>query len=414
MQLKDARTYASHLYQNDLEGYIQLLQMENGQLLKVYSTELVGVVDVVECAEGRTDTFITPNSFYIPQRKADNIRHFRSLFLDLDGVRSKQETIWDTYILADKGLIPRPTMVVDSGRGIHLYWRIKHAPVQALATWQELEDYLYKQLRHLGADRRATDAARVLRLPGTVNSRNNRPCRVLHIEDTLYSMYDLREQYLGYKPTEKSAKPPARKVKNLYNSYSLHMARAYDIEILCRLRNYDVKGYRNKILHCYCYWRGIYIRIPEFLAEVVYELNNKFLEPQPKAEVDAMIRSVGRAVEKFIDYEQGLRSGQDKRISKKMREHGGYWYKNETLIDMLDITPDEQRHLKTIIGTDEKYRRNNERRTPRNEAGLTPRQQQKADMVNRIMELRKQGLTIKEIAQEVGLTMDGVNYHLYR
>jgi len=80
MQLKDARTYASHLYQNDLEGYIQLLQMENGQLLKVYSTELVGVVDVVECAEGRTDTFITPNSFYIPQRKADNIRHFRSLF----------------------------------------------------------------------------------------------------------------------------------------------------------------------------------------------------------------------------------------------------------------------------------------------------------------------------------------------
>jgi hypothetical protein len=193
------------------------------------------------------------------------------------------------------------------------------------------------------------------------------------------------------------------------------MARASDIETLCRLRNYDVKGYRNSLLHCYAYWKGIYIRDMEALSNIVYELNDRFIEPLKQSEVDAMIRSVDRAIEKFIDYEQGLRSGEDKRVSRKMKERGGYWYTNETLINMLDITEEEQRHLKTIIGTKEKYRRNNIRRRKerRNEAGLTAREQKKIDTMKAITELREQGLTVREIAERVGLTVKGVEYYLY-
>lgn len=40
-----------------------------------------------------------------------------------------------------------------------------------------------------------------------------------------------------------------------------------------------------------------------------------------------------------------------------MRDKDGYRYKNETLIDRLDITSEEQKQMKTIIGTQEKYRR---------------------------------------------------------
>ncbi len=29
--------------------------------------------------------------------------------------------------LASEGAIPKPTMIIDSGRGLHLYWRIEHA-----------------------------------------------------------------------------------------------------------------------------------------------------------------------------------------------------------------------------------------------------------------------------------------------
>src|SRR5690606_39053608 len=133
----DAQRYIEHLYQSDLEGYIQLIQLADGRVYKVFNTEYDGVVDVVEHVEGQNDTYITPNSFYIPIRRADNIRHFRALYIDIDlsEGQSKTETTYQAYILADEGLIPRPTMVVDSGRGIHLYWRIKNAPIQAWHTW---------------------------------------------------------------------------------------------------------------------------------------------------------------------------------------------------------------------------------------------------------------------------------------
>ena len=64
-----------------------------------------------------------------------------------------------------------------------------------------------------------------------------------------------------------------------------------------------------------------------------------------------------------------------------MRERGGYWYKNDTLIEMLDITQEEQRHLKNdyrdlkkrIKGkTKQRYK------SRRNENGLTEREQQKS------------------------------------
>ncbi len=416
----DAQRYVNHLYQSDLEGYVQLIQFEDGRVCKIFNTEYDGVVDVVEQVEGQNDTYITPNTFYIPIRRADNMRHFRALYIDIDLLpgASKIETTYQVYLLADQGLIPRPTMVVDSGRGIHLYWRIKNAPIQAWYTWQELEDYVYKQLKHLGADRQATDGARVLRLPSTINSRNNMMCKVLHVEDTTYTMYDLRKTYLRYNPKQCDTKgtKSTGQVKYLFNSYSLHMARASDIETLCRLRHYDVKGHRNGLLHCYAYWKGIYIRDMEALSNIVYELNNNFLEPQKQTEVDAIIRSVDRAIDKFIDYEQGIRTGDDKRISKNMRNRGGYWYKNETLIDMLGITEEEQKHLKTIIDTNEKYRRNNERRRKerRNSNGLTQREQKRVDTVNAIAELREQGLTLQETANRLNMTIDGIKYYLYR
>jgi len=154
----------------------------------------------------------------------------------------------------------------------------------------------------------------------------------------------------------------------------------------------------------------------EALSNIVYELNNNFLEPQKQTEVDAIIRSVDRAIDKFIDYEQGIRTGDDKRISKNMRNRGGYWYKNETLIDMLGITEEEQKHLKTIIDTNEKYRRNNERRRKerRNSNGLTQREQKRVDTVNAIAELREQGLTLQETANRLNMTIDGIKYYLYR
>lgn len=402
--------YIEHLYSNDLEGYVQVIKLNNGQALEIINTNIKGVVDVVERQQGEQDTYITPNSFYIPQRNNENIRHFRALYIDLDiKGYGKEETIYMAHIKAQNGEIPKPSMIIDSGRGVHLYWRIEHAPKGASYTWQELEDYLYKQLKDLGADIQATDCARVMRLPDTINSKNLKQCQVIEKNDIRYSMYALREQYLGYKPMAKQENSPSKatngQVKRLFNSYTLHLARAEDIETLASLRGYDIRGHRNAFTHLYSYWKGIYIRERAELQHTVSNFNKSFLEPLRESEVKAIVKSTEKAIEKFIDYEQGIRSGDKKRISKAMRERGGYWYTNDRLIELLEITDHEQSKLKTIISAQEKNRRKTKARynSRRNADGLTLRQQQKQDNIDRVQELAKQGLKQVDIAKQLKL-----------
>lgn len=417
MQLED---YCEHLYDDSTDGYLHIAHLDKNRKVKIYSTDDANVRKIVE-EIGQEDVFITPNTTFIPVRRAQNIRQFRALFIDLDIDKlgyQKSETVYMVWELYYQDKLPKPTMVIDSGRGVHLYWRIENAPIQAWSTWQELEDYLYYQLKHLGADKQATDSVRVLRLPSSINSRNGSECKILYIDnETTYSMYDLRQAYLNYKPKttqikmlEAYEKPTAKVIPNkFFTSYSLHLARIEDIETLCKLRNYNVKGYRNFILHCYAYWQGVTIRDEETLREEVYALNNAFKEPMKATEVDAILRCIPKAIDKFIAYEQGIRSGECKRVSKGMRDKGGYWYKNETLIERLDITEAEQKHMKTIIGTEEKYSRRRDkdreyqRAKRRNSNGLTKKQQELEDLKYQVLELRKEGLSMQKIADKLNI-----------
>ena len=184
------------------------------------------------------------------------------------------------------------------------------------------------------------------------------------------------------------------------------MERANDLETLCRLRKYNMTGYRNMAVHCFAYWKGIYVRDSYELENVVIEFNNAFTEPLKETEVQAVLRCIPKAIDKFIAYEQGLRSGERKRVSKGMRDKEGYWYKNETLIDRLGITSKEQKHMKTIIGLDEKYDRNNERRRNkrRNEEGLTKKQQELQDLKIKILALKEQNLSNRAIGRKLEIS----------
>lgn len=388
--------YCKHLYDETTEGYIQLLKINNDKTVNIYNSTYGNLKKVVGEIEGNTNIYVTPNTTYIPKRKVDNIRQLRALYIDIDNIEDDKNYIfYKLFELAENEIIPKPSMIVDSGRGFHLYWKIKDAPIGALKTWQVLEDYLYKSLKEFGADARATDAVRVLRLPGTINSKNGRECKIVYSDDNLeYSMYDLREKYLKYKKLEPKKEGKKVIVNSFFNSYSLHSTRAYDLETLCSLRSYDLKDYRNMIIHCYAYWKGIYIRDIQELEEVVNELNNKFKEPLKDSEIKAILRSIPKAIESFIDYQQAKQLGQ---VYKGKQV--GYSYKNETLIDRLNITLEEQKHLKTIISKEEKYRRNNIKRTPRNENGLTRKQQELQELKIKVLELKDQGLSNVKIAE---------------
>ncbi len=408
------KNYCSHLYDDTTDGYVQIVKLNDEKIVKIKNTNLNYIKEITQEFNGQENVYITPNTIYVPFRRVENIRQFRALFLDFDNIgEDKHYVSYNIFELAAQDVIPMPTMIVDSGRGLHVYWRIKNAPYGALYSWQEIEDMLYHRLKHLGADRQATDATRLLRLPNTINSKSNSECNVLWIDDkTEYSMYDLKDKYIKVKKKPKTSTKTTNKViaNAFFNSYSLHMDRATDLITLCELRKYKVEGHRNMLLHCYAYWIGIYVRSKEELADSVNNLNNKFKPPLKQTEVNAILRCVPKAIDKFIAYEQGIRNGEDKRVSKGMKDKAGYWYKNETLIERLGITVEEQRHLKTIIGTRVKYDRKNEKRNKarRNENGLTPKQQELQDLKVKILELKEQGLSLRKIANKLNITLGKV------
>ena len=115
----------------------------------------------------------------------------------------------------------------------------------------------------------------------------------------------------------------------------------------------------------------------------------------------------------FITYENELRAGLRPRLPKGSRDKPGYWYKNKTLIEKLNITEEEQKELKTIISEKEKYRRcateknaKNKKRQKakrRNEEGLTSKQQELKELKVKVLELRNLGLSMQQIADNLGI-----------
>lgn len=394
-----------NLFGSDGKGYITTSKIKNNKIENI-SANSSNLAEVLESHKGDTDVYMTRNTTYIQQRQVKNIRHLNYLYSDIDlSTYDKQEAIYHIWDLVLKDIIPEPTEVNDSGRGLHVYWRIEDAPYAALPTWQNLQDYLYQKLKHIGADPKATDAVRLLRIVGTINSKTGTECVNLIKNDNIYSMVDLREKYLNYKPAVTKEKKAATKSKvitnKLFNAYSLHTTRLSDLIKIVELRNGDMKGCRNMAVHCFAYWCGIYERDTEVLTERVHEFNNSFKEPLKDVEVRAILRCIPKAIKSYLDYTiDGIKP------TKGNREKGGYWYKNETLIERLEITPHEMEKLETIIDTSTKYQRNNKRRydSIRNDEGLTNKQQELKELKEQAEALRVAGYSMQKIADELNVS----------
>ncbi len=61
----------------------------------------------------------------------------------------KAETVYMVWIMHYEGKIPKPTMVTDSGKGIHLYWRILKCAFWGFKYMARTQDYIYYNLKHL-------------------------------------------------------------------------------------------------------------------------------------------------------------------------------------------------------------------------------------------------------------------------
>lgn len=92
-------------------------------------------------------------------KSAKDVLLARVLFADFDGC-----TLDDVMNRLNKPGLPSPTMIIASGHGYHMYWRLAE-PIEQLADWTKLQKGIIKLL---GTDK-VHDAPRIMRLPGFQN-----------------------------------------------------------------------------------------------------------------------------------------------------------------------------------------------------------------------------------------------------
>lgn len=112
-----------------------------------------------------------------PVRKQTNVLAMRSLYVDMDvkegGYVSKTEALSDLSAAIDAGAVPHPSIIVDSGNGIHVYWCFdEDVPI---ADWVPVAHGFRDAVAAAGIrfDQGITiDSARILRPPETHNHKD--------------------------------------------------------------------------------------------------------------------------------------------------------------------------------------------------------------------------------------------------
>lgn len=227
-----------------------------------------------------TETYITQATFWERNRQVKHLAYLPASFIDLDLHRADPENDFAHLAEAEPAKvvgalrwycaehsIPCPSLVVSSGGGLHLKWLFQQPlPAAALERWDAVQRALVALFRPWNADAKARDAARVLRVPGTLHAKSGRQCTVIHAEgdaaNPLRHSFDfLAETVVQYPRNEAKAmgakakakgarqrQATARAAQGKPRATAVPSAQAWpkaccaDLDKLAKLRRWDTQG----------------------------------------------------------------------------------------------------------------------------------------------------------------------------
>lgn len=307
------------------------------------------------------DDGLTPVSTYMSQagyrgrRAVNNVSSLPALYVDLDYYNIPELADLDatellSVILEKEPWLPVPTLLVDSGRGAYFVWLFdKPLSRDSLPQWQVVENYLVDALKSYGADPAARDAARVLRLAGSINTKSGETVFYRRLSATVsFSMMRGLVPEPKARPTviiPNKPKAVRTNLRRLFTPYSLAHARMQDYSELARQRALADGGKmtdgRHRMVYFFAVASSWYCPTPSVLqAEVKEFCQEHFAEPEKYYNRSRF----GAVVSRMIAEKAGA----------TVREQIRYTLSNEYLINLLQITAEEQQDMSTIIGPEEK------------------------------------------------------------
>ena len=369
-------TYPSGRINN---GKAALVRTDSGKWVEKLYRQKKFLTEYENLPQALPDAYFSINSFSY-RRRMENLVNLNCFHVDLDPydlfktpdfVQSEIEKLYHT-------IFPPPSLIYNSGRGLWLLWLLEPMPRQALEYWARCQSYLIEKLGHLGADKKACDATRVMRLPNTLNSKCNK-LTYFTVLDPNPVRAEIFRPYLPQISQTRIQLPKKQKSGNthpkLFSPYSLNWAIIDDLEKLAEMRGRSLMGHRELYLFI---WRNCLAQLnyePELSAQILRDKAMIHLGTEPLSNKE-WTRST------MSPYRVGFENGYGNDVM-------GYKLSHHWIINALNITPTEQGELKTLISTEEKYRRYNDKRRPqRSKQSRAEYLQQKDSAYQLIRELR--------------------------
>ena len=234
------------------------------------------------------DVYDSVNEFSTAKRSESTIKKLNYLYCDIDCHKGMfNEWLTLEVLRADYfgSKVPYPSIINNSGRGLHLFWTLENEGAESLAKWKVLQQVILNNLASIreetncSVDFRCIDPSRVLRTVDTFNTKSKTLCRLIEKTNLTYTLDDILECFYDVKlddlkpfnsnpnkdtGNDKKTLTGAKNALNergewkdlkvkrtngivsVFNAYSLLTCRAADLRKLLELRGGDMEGMRGR------------------------------------------------------------------------------------------------------------------------------------------------------------------------
>lgn len=336
-EIEECSELLQYIYVNDDECFVRVLNKTTGKN-KVYPTS--SLKDPMKLRQvinsfGREDILFSLNPFRTMDRATrSNLFCINAIPVDVDYKKIKELKDLEPHQVIKllemdffESKIPTPNFV-EYGNQIRLIYSVETCYIprfrdNVVTLARRISEVFSQELKEYGAEKQNLES--YFRIPGSINTKNGAEIKVFSYDDAvIYTLSELQELWLDelpkwYKKRKGRVQAP-RKVVKLHNVYSLNCNRLMDFEKIqsylnsigaTELRARLCFQYRNYTLIKLKYQNGeLKAEDYEFAKEEMLKFNNNFNKPLRGHIIESATR--------VVNYRQ-------------------YLYKNETLIDFLEL-----------------------------------------------------------------------------